>query len=67
MPVSLAQQIEEVERELKLREGVYARRVQSRAMRAGEAEFHIKRMRAVLATLTWLQEREALIKQRLSY
>jgi len=31
-------------------------------MRPGEAEFHIARMRAVLATLRWLQANEAVVR-----
>ena len=61
-PISLAQQIDEVEHELKLRESIYPGRVRTAKMRPGEAEFHIARMRAVLATLRWLQANEAVVR-----
>jgi hypothetical protein len=54
MRVSVAQQIEEVEREIALREDVYKRKYVGRDQSRGE--FHLNRMRAVLATLRWLQE-----------
>jgi hypothetical protein len=60
--ISLAQQIEEVEHKLKLRESVYPGRIRTAKMRAGEAEFHIARIRAVLATLRWLQANEAVVR-----
>lgn len=63
---SIAQQIEEVERELKLREGVYARSVASGAMRASVAEFHIDRLRAVLATLRWVSEHEGVLRKAIA-
>ena len=59
MPISLAQQIEEVERELSIRDGVYARRVSSGKMRKSLADYHIERMRAVLQTLQELEARNA--------
>jgi hypothetical protein len=59
MPISLAQQIEEVERELSIRDGVYARRVSSGKMRKALADYHIERMRAVLQTLQELEARNA--------
>lgn len=62
--VSLAQQIEEVEREIALREDVYKRKYTGRDQSRGE--FHLNRMRAVQQTLTWLAENELLIKQRLA-
>jgi hypothetical protein len=43
-PFTLRQQIEEVERELKLRESVYPRQVSSGKMRQSVADFHIGRM-----------------------
>ncbi len=53
--ISLAQQIEEVERELGLRKGVYARAVASGKMRQSVADYHMQRLRAVLETLQRLQ------------
>jgi hypothetical protein len=60
--ISLAQQIEEVEREIKLRENAYRSYGRTGAMRSSEAEFHIARIKAVLATLRWLQANEATIR-----
>jgi hypothetical protein len=60
--ISLAQQIEEVERELKLRESVFRSHGRTGGMRSSEAEFHIARMKAVLTTLRWLQAHEATIR-----
>lgn len=67
MKISLAGQIAEVDRELEQRRVVYARLVSTRKMRESVAEFQIEQMRAVRATLAWLQENESLIKQRLFY
>ena len=53
-PISLAQQIEEVEREIKLRESAFQSYGRTGKMRSSEVEFHIVRMRAVLTTLRWL-------------
>lgn len=49
--ISLSQQIEEVERELALRANVYPRQVSSGKMRQSVADYHVKRLEAVLATL----------------
>ncbi len=49
--ISLAQQIEEVERELGLRKGVYARAIASGKMRQSVADYHMQRLQAVLETL----------------
>ncbi len=53
---SLSQQIEEVEREIALRVDVYKRKYIGRDQSRGE--YHLARMRAVLATLQWLRENE---------
>lgn len=53
---SLNQQIEEVLREIRLREQVYPRWVSTRKIRQGEADEHLRRMRGVLATLTQLRD-----------
>lgn len=55
---SLAAQIEEVERELEYRAKVYPRIVSSRAMTQSVSDMHVDRMKAVLATLRWLQANE---------
>jgi hypothetical protein len=57
--MSLAQQIEEIERELKLRREVYPRMVARGAIRQSVAEYHMQRMQAVLETLQKLQENAA--------
>jgi hypothetical protein len=61
-PISLAQQIEEVEREIKLRESAFQSYGRTGKARSSEAEFHIARMKAVLTTLRWLQANEATIR-----
>jgi len=53
---SLAQQIEEVEREIALREKVYPNQVRMGKMRRSVADFHIERMRATLRTLQWVMK-----------
>src|SRR5579863_1305956 len=53
---SIGQQIEEVEREIALREDVYKRKYTGRDKSRGE--FHLARMRAVLKTLKWLRDNE---------
>lgn len=59
--VSLASQIAEVERELKLRPPVYKRLVETRQMREAEAELHLAHMQAALESLQWLrQNRDAI-------
>jgi hypothetical protein len=55
MTFSLQQQIEEVQRELALRERVYPGLVRKRQMRQPEADYHMARMRAVLETLRGLE------------
>jgi hypothetical protein len=48
---SLAQQIEEVERELRLRRGVYEHQIATGKMRKSVADYHMGRMQAVRETL----------------
>ena len=64
MKVSLDQQIEEVDRELALRRDVYEIAVSKGKMRRAVADYHMNRMKAVRATLVWLQENEPTIKAR---
>lgn len=60
--VSLQQQIDEVRREIAMRERVYPGQVTRGKMRQSEAAFALDRMRAVLRTLEFLQtHREAVI------
>jgi hypothetical protein len=65
MTVSLSHQIQEVERELHLRRGVYPRMVSSGKMRESVADFHMERLEAVLRTLNWLADNEEKIKAAL--
>ena len=51
MPRPISQQINEVERELSLRRSVYPGLVTRGKMRQSEADEHLARMEAVLATL----------------
>ena len=60
--VSISQQIEELEREIGLRVGVYERQVTAGKMRRSVADFHMARIRAAKATLEWLRDNEAAIK-----
>ncbi len=60
MKITLRAQIEEVRYELRMRESVYPRLVRRGGLRAGEAELHMRRMRAALRTLEWL---DALVKR----
>ncbi|MDO8837997.1 MAG: hypothetical protein Q7V31_03650 [Parvibaculum sp.] len=52
---SIAQQIEEVEREIELRKRVYERIAASKPREKSTLEYHMARMQAVLATLRKLQ------------
>jgi hypothetical protein len=51
LPVTLHEQIAEVERELALRDHVYPRRIAAKQMSQQTADRGIDRMRAVLTTL----------------
>jgi hypothetical protein len=62
MPISLNQQIDEVARELAMRDEVYPRMVNTGKMRQSIADFQTERMRAVLATLRWLQRNEEKVR-----
>lgn len=55
MKFSIAAQIAEVERELKMRERVYPNLVRRRDMRQSEADYHLACMTAVLETLRWVE------------
>jgi hypothetical protein len=61
--ISLNQQIEEVAREIEMRERVYPHLVSSGKMRQSHADYHQARLRAVLKTLQWLAANEKTIKQ----
>ena len=66
MKISIAQQIEEVVREIALRNKVYPRMVATSKMRQSVADYHIERIAAVRQTLEWLQENEEKIKAALA-
>lgn len=55
-PPTYAEQIACVERELRFRRRVYARRVADRKMSQTQAEREIALMEAVLASLQWMKE-----------
>ena len=65
MKHSLTAQLEEIDREIELREKVYPRLVAKREMRESVAALHVERLKAVRATLLWLQGNEVTIKERL--
>lgn len=62
MKISLAQQIDEIDRELAARKDVYARLVATGKMRQSIAEFQTTRLTAARATLAWLAEHETEIR-----
>ena len=55
MKFSLSQQIEEVRREIAMRQRVYPRLISQRTLTQKEADFYELRLRAVLATLEALE------------
>jgi hypothetical protein len=65
--VSIEAQIAEIDYELQQRKSVYARIAASNPSKGRENELHVQRMQAVRATLVWLRDQEATIKQRMSY
>jgi hypothetical protein len=58
MKISLRAQLEEVDRELTLRQRVYSHQISVGKMRASVAEYHMLRLRAVQRTLETLIEQE---------
>jgi len=60
--VSITSQIDEVQRELKERERVYAHLIASRKLRQSIADYQMDRMRSVLTTLEWLRDNETDIR-----
>lgn len=63
-PRSIGAQIQEVERELALRERVYSRETSQK--KQSENEEHMLRMRCVLETLQWLLKHETRIRAHLA-
>ena len=64
MKISIGAQIEEVQREIGLRHGVYPRLVSGGKMRQSVADMHLERMEAVLKTLQWVEaNREGLLAE----
>lgn len=53
---NIHQQIDEVERELRMRPGVYQTLVSRGKLRQAEADEHMARMNAVLETLKWCRD-----------
>lgn len=64
---SLREQLEEVEREIRLRKDVYTRAVAAGHMRQAIADYHLGRMEGVLATLGWLSDNEQRIKAKVEF
>jgi hypothetical protein len=62
MRISITAQIEEVEREIALRERVYPRQVLSGKMRQSVADMHMDRMKQIAATLQWLRDNEDAVR-----
>ncbi len=65
--ISIDAQIAEIDYELAQRADVYPRIAASNPAKSRENVLHIERMKAVRATLVWLRDNEACIKQRASY
>jgi hypothetical protein len=59
MTFSVAQQLEEIERELALRRSVYPRMIMTCKMRQSAADFHMARLEAARDTLKTLASSEA--------
>jgi hypothetical protein len=60
--ISIGQQIEEAELELKFRRDVFPRQIMAGKMRQGEADYRTARMEAICASLIYLQTHEEAIK-----
>jgi hypothetical protein len=60
---NIQQQIDELNRELGMRAGVYPKLVSSGKLRASEAEEANARLRAAIDTLTWCRDNRALIAE----
>jgi len=60
--ISLAQQIDEIDRELGQRAKVYPRLVASGKLRQSHADFQVDRLKAARATIVWMAENEQAIR-----
>lgn len=56
--VSIHQQIDEVDRELKMRAQVYPSWVARGKLRQSIADYQVRRLEAVMATLEWVRDNE---------
>lgn len=62
---NIQQQIDELQRELAMRAGVYPGMISRGKLRQSEADEHNARLRAAIATLTWCRDnREAIAAAR---
>lgn len=59
--IPIADQIAEVERELRLRVGVYEKWIENGRLKQSTADLHMARLTAVRDTLKWLAKNEAVI------
>ena len=60
--ISLGAQIEEIDREIRLRQGVYPRQIANGSMRESVAKEHMARLEAARATLAWLLTNETAVR-----
>lgn len=63
MRISLNQQIEELDLELRMRRQVYGRQVAAGKMKQSEADYRIERLSAAMMTLMWLAKQEDEIRR----
>lgn len=66
MTFSINQQIEELRREIKLRERVYPHQVAKRNFTQSEADYFMGRMQAALRTLEWVKRHERAIRDAIA-
>lgn len=62
-PVSIAQQIEEIDYELGQRANVYPRIAAKEPRRKAELDYHVARLQAARTTLVWLRDHRAQLVQ----
>ena len=63
MKISLAQQIDEIDRELKQRENVYPRLVSTGRLRQSIADYQVERLKAARKTLVWVLENKTELRK----